>query len=258
MLYIVGGVKSQNPDNGKEKLSQKEFKQLQAEKKNEIKLLEDSIIQLRKEIDELCVQVNESPLYKKFEKLETPYSTISFSFLDSLHTQIMAYQKDGNIMDLLKKINSAKDYKRLIDKVDTLLQRPLDIKALTDVKERINGLDTVMNKVQYEEFEIRKHKLSVYPEAVIKFKELISILNDNSDVKAYRSLMHKEFSYERILEILDDNKKDYYDSFISSVPYLAEVFKKYKIALEKDPLKFMEESEVVKIENMIEGMKTEE
>lgn len=256
MLFIFGGVKSQNQDNGKQKLSQKELKRLQAERKDEIIQLEDSITRLRKEIDELRSQVTESPLYRNLEILEAPYSTISFTFLDSLHTQIMAYQKDGDVMDLLKEINSAKDYKRLIDTIDSLLHQPLNVKNLTVVKERINGLDTVMNEVQYKELEVRKHKLSVYPEAVVKFKELISKLNDDSDVKAYRAMKDEEFSLERIKNKLVDLEKDYYTSFIAIVPYLDEVFNQYKIALEKDPLKSMQDSEVIKLEKMIEGMKT--
>lgn len=256
LLFVALFSMAQSESNNKKgrKLTWEDLEQ--CDKK--IVILNDTIAQLQKMLNELRLFVKNKELFDSKDYLNVPYSKMVSKELDSIRTQLISYQTDWEVGSFLVKVEQAIAYKKVLDRADSILVRPLNVDTLLSSMNEIYELDTLMQKEQYKEFAVRDTSLSRYPGGVLSFNDIITQIKEDDNLKQYREDKDSQSAVQFIKDIFEGEECiRYYNRYFSRIPFLKNLFVQYKEALYKDPFASEGDTPVTHIEKTIIELKKE-
>lgn len=228
------------------------------------KCYKDTIIRLRKEMDEMRPFVKNSKLYERIKYLNILYSEMSIETLDAIYQQLLPYKDDGDIGIYLSKVHTVKANKKVFENIDSLLSHPLNVEQLIVARERIANID--VSDEQYEEFAVRDTSLSRYAGGVNAFYKMIQRISKDEELKMYKTDLNKDNKKELenakelcgncIGKIIEEFRNSY-NRYFSRIPYLKEKYTTFVEYLETDPVGLQTQDSVNAIEMEFHDLKVE-
>lgn len=179
--------------------------------------------------------VNENESY-----LETPFSKMEINKLKSLQKNCENYKGNDKVKEFSNKLNKMINLKETYDSTNAVVNQPFDKQAIINAQRALETLGKLnhLSESQMNEVETLRHQLDGFEAGLIAFKEFINHFAIKR--KGITTAKDVDSDVELILEKVNAEGKTMQwriDNEINVIPYLKEMFAKYRKAIKASPKK---------------------